>query len=325
MFDSISFTVKGSLTPEVLENWTRYTKYNPLKDKSKVYYTYFECVNSGSVRYTYREEDFTFQPLLLIEVSSIGKILFGNNFTPFPDIQKQILLLLEETNNFHGLVRPSDLQKCKITRVDFCASMPTGEFLKYYLAYCVDRNYPKRVRRNYNNRGDRNPLKAICNGVVYSTRSKCPCTLKIYDKHEESGDERAEGILRVEACIRGDKNLASLFGKKRPTLVDLTDDIAIKTLNRDLTIIGLNNGFTVNGCTTLPDGKFSSRDLFLMNDFFKDRDLPVKDLIAKYNAKPRTIKNWIKRSKDLLPLQAKYRAKNGNVIKVPGLQVKPPD
>lgn len=262
MYDSITFTVKGSLTLEVLENWARYTKYNPWKDTSKVYYKYFELVNNGAVQYTYWEKDFTGQPLLVIEVSSIGKILFENNFTPFPNIQKQILLLLEETANFDGLVRPSDLPKCKLTRVDFCASIPTGEFMKYYLAYCVDQNYPKRVKRIYNNRGDRNPLKAICNGVVYSTRSKRPCTLKVYDKREESGDDRAEGILRVDAGIRGQRNLESLFGKKRPTLVDLTDDIAIKTLNRDLTIIGLNNGFTVNGCSTIPDGKFSSRDLF---------------------------------------------------------------
>mgnify|MGYP006898384514 FL=1 len=129
----------------------------------------------------------------------------------------------------------------------------------------------------------------------------------------------------MEACIRGDKNLESLFGKKRPNLVDLTDDIAIKTLNRDLTTIGLNKGFTVKGCSTIPDGKCSSHDLFLMNVFIKDRDLPVKDLVAKYGHKSKTIKNWIKRSKELLPLQAKYRAKNGNVIIVPGLQVKPPD
>lgn len=62
-----------------------------------------------------------------------------------------------------------------------------------------------------------------------------------------------------------------------------------------------------------------------MNEFLKDRDLPIKDLVAKYGPKQRTIKNWIKRSKELIPLQAKYREKNGNVIKVPGLQVIQPN
>lgn len=62
-----------------------------------------------------------------------------------------------------------------------------------------------------------------------------------------------------------------------------------------------------------------------MNKFLKDRDLPIKDLVAKYIVQPKTIKNWINRSKELLPLQAKYSANNGKVIKVPGLQVIQPN
>jgi len=323
MFDSIRFSIKKFVDREMLIQWGFSAIKGEHADSTKISYRHDAYYNQGKIEYTYRENDFKNQSLLVVYITSIGKIIYGNNFTPFFDIQHHLRMLLQITHNFDGLVFLDDLPRCKVIRMDPCFIFDVGDLMPFYLEFCANQVYPRRSTHIFNNSGQKVGGKKYFNGVEFITNGTSNKQItRIYDKYEETDDEDAWGKLRVEAEVNGWKSIDSLFEKEHAFLPDLNDEVAASVVNRDLSIIGLDRAFSVDKRGySRSKPKMRPLDYLLTKDFAHDRDLPVDELVEKYGISPRQVRTWCKRSRELLPIIESKIASPREKILVNGLKV----
>jgi hypothetical protein len=169
--------------------------------------------NGATFQFTYFP--YVLNGLLKAEFS-LPHIVFGNNIQMVFNIERAINLANQKLPSVPGL--PSlDLWQGTLCRLDVCYLQPL--------------KFSRRQTRPYTNQG-----------VQYGSGAS---TLKFYDKERERHDKGDEigallacGILRQEVVLRR-KAIKKLTGKKQPTLYDITLEMLLDVLERELQQHGL--------------------------------------------------------------------------------------
>ena len=154
--------------------------------------------------------------------------------------------------------------------------------------------------------------------VNYSRRKTCyyglesvtftnkQVSTKFYDKTKQSNDYRAEGILRQETTYRK-KAVTRLFGKEKPTLRDVTLDLLLNSLEKELSNLGLYGRSIATRNTALETlfNFYGIHEGFYHYGFLSMyNEQPTKESILRLtNWNPRTLSRHMQKIKDAgLPL-----------------------
>lgn len=185
------------------------------------------------------------QPLLQIEIGSVPKLIFGNNCDMAMDIAVICKVINKYVNEIQGL---EDLYAAEglINRVDFCWNFQVGELVTDYLqalskTTCTSRNISSFTNRRQLPHGlDIKEKGSTINGVLMDSKST---SASFYDKYKESLNEKAKGVLRFEKRIWGNSLIGKQIGIPHPRLKDLTPEIAMDVLKRELEFLGISGEF----------------------------------------------------------------------------------
>lgn len=201
--------------------------------QSKINFKYFpKCRNSTS-------------PLLVVEFSSIPKLLIGNNHEMILDMS----LILQAATAFIQSVdclENIDAADGLLERVDFCINFQVGDKVENYLhalskLTCNSRKVswfvnPRKLPYALDNKVE----GSTCNGVLAACISK---STSWYDKYKECLNNDAKGILRMETRVKGNRIIGETIGVKKPILRDITLEISKKVLSDELDFLGVSGDF----------------------------------------------------------------------------------
>ena len=163
--------------------------------------------------------------LLLVE-GSIPKNHNGFNYEELYDWEVACDGLNQRIASFPGLPKLPDIRDWVIYGIDLCHNHPVGDNVSFYLEALNNGHYPHRKRL---------PFKPT--GVIFSSDE---ISTTFYDKFAECKNQEAKGILRQETRIRSRRKLENKFGKKYPTLRDITKEKVEEILSHDLEVLHLD-------------------------------------------------------------------------------------
>lgn len=219
MIDTIR--VKFPLQPSItqLEGWDRHTTIastGEIRDKFTLNVLLAE--DRVSIRCTFLPIDYSGKPLLTTELS-LPKAVFGNNFTMIHDLPAAV-------DRANSLLRTIDclpvldISEGTLIRFDPCYNHQVGDLVPDYINALAQLDFPHRSTKHHKDQGA-------------EFRSK-HTTTKFYDKQREAGDKNAYGILRQETTYLSSKRIAHILGKRDPHLADLSPDVILTLLVKDL-------------------------------------------------------------------------------------------
>ena len=235
MIDTVHLKFRPSSMDSFLHHpqWVTYIKekYNGDRDiayKSKFY------INGANIYCTYRPLDFICQPLLTVNISSLPKMIFGNNYLMIEDLPSAINEANKLLKSIYWLP-PIDIENGKISRIDYCFNHNVGENIRSYLDVISQGYLPHRDKDIWYN----NPKKSSAknNGVNFNSKM---VKGKFYDKEMECHNPQAYGMLRQEVVYSDRNSIALLYGKNQPVLKDTTLEIARNALEKELHSLKLN-------------------------------------------------------------------------------------
>lgn len=234
MLDTIRIKFPIEPTADQLkEGWIQKTTTSQ-SGISNVYF-YNPIVGETTLRFTYRPVDYTGNPLLTLECS-LPKLIFDNNYQMIQSTDGAIKianLLLADVPHIPKL----DLGEGNLIRLDLCYNHQVGDAVNDYIVAIGNLDYPHR-RTKYHR----------YEGAEFRAKHK---TTKFYNKEHESGYIEAHGILRQEITLINGKDIQKLLHTPRPTLLDVTPELAKEELQSDLEKLGLLNNSIGNRDTTL--------------------------------------------------------------------------
>jgi hypothetical protein len=204
-------------------NWEKYT-YNPTFSDVEL-----------TIRCTHFHLDYSGHPMTTLELS-LPKAVFGNNYTMVQDIENAISCVNKMLSS-DPFIPTLDIGEGILLRFDPCYNHKVGELVPYYINAIANLDYPHRRTKHHRNEGA-------------EFRSK-HTTTKFYDKQRETRNPNAFGILRQETTFLTSKRISSIFGKKHPTLRDITPELISSILISDLSHLKLNGNSIADRDTAL--------------------------------------------------------------------------
>jgi len=213
--------------------WTKRTSQRV--DRSiKVWYLRVEHFNSARIRMVYFPMSFDGKPLLVIQISSIPKLINGSNIIHLHSVEETI----EPVNALLAQILMGtniDIGSGVLERIDFYHDYLVGDLIAEYILAISQLSYPHRTRCIFQNPSG-SKTRRTDNGVWFKSNG---AICKFYDKGLESGDMRAYGFLRHECELRDTDKIASATGLLVPTLREINPLIVFNVLKRDLVRLGL--------------------------------------------------------------------------------------
>lgn len=199
-------------------------------------YSYYRTkhINGAEIFMQYFLVGYDERPLLVIQISSIPKLLNGSNFIPIHNLEEAI----EKMNVIFTSILPEveiDIGEGIFERVDFFHDYYVANHRYDYINAFSQLTYSHRSRCTYLNPSTRNKVNKD-NGVWFKSRD---AICKFYDKGLESGDWIADGYIRHECELLDTDEIALATGLQFPTLRRITPQIVYKVLKRDLVRLGL--------------------------------------------------------------------------------------
>ena len=242
MIDTIHLKFRIELIIEVLiPPWRRITCQR--SDGSvKESYVYDIQHNGALIKLKYFPVDYIGNPLLIVQISSLPKVVHGNNHTSLFDIDHAINIINKLLKNVPG-IPDVDIRDGVIHRIDFCFNYKVGDNVGEYMNAIGQLYYPRRDRQLYLNRYGANHANKQNNGVCFSSRLM---RASFYDKQKECRDPEAYGILRHETSIKGPSISRQIKDRLNPTICDVTPAIALSVLQHDLEMLGLDRCIITN-------------------------------------------------------------------------------
>lgn len=220
MIDTIGLDFNVAIDKSILQSWSK----NEQRSRGHLTISHRltkELSNGAPITYTFYPYVGA-QGLLKVEFS-LPHVVFGSNIYMIYDIEQavnQANLLLPNIPGIADL----NLWEGILYRLDVCYNHQVENLAECYLQALGKLSYPRRKTITY-----RLETVAYQNGQV--------CT-KFYDKFKQSGDYRAEGILRQETTFRKDA-VRRLLSIEKPILRDITIDILLLALENELKNLGL--------------------------------------------------------------------------------------
>jgi hypothetical protein len=238
MIDTLHLEKKISLDVEKLglgwgktiKIWNRrkFNEHEMVKHELKL------IVGGANVLIRYYPNDYSDNPLLVIEISSIPKIINAVNVPMLDNEQQAFDKINNVINSIAGFPEQFDIRQCHILRIDIVHDFYVGYFIQDYLQVISQLIYKHREKAVYTNQKSH----GISNGIFFHTK-RGP-TLKFYDKGVETGKSEYYGMLRQESCVRGAASLMRSFGTPSPKLIEITEEMQKSVLLNDLNILGLD-------------------------------------------------------------------------------------
>lgn len=221
MIDTVRVKFPIDPTEEQLKGWIRKTTSSPT-GQSDVYF-YNPVINGAMVKFTFRPFDYKGKPILTVEVS-LPKLSFGNNYQMIASIDEAIKSGNARLDGIPHIPK-LDLAEGILIRLDMCYNHQVGEAVEDYIRAIGNLEYPHRRTKYHRNEG-----------TEFRAKHK---TTKFYNKERESGYAEAYGILRQEITLINGKDIQKIFGEKQPTLMSVSKEKVIESLNDDLEKVGL--------------------------------------------------------------------------------------
>lgn len=200
----------------------------------KVRYWREHYFNGAKIRLVYYQEDYMHRPLLVIEISSIPKLIYGNNIIHLHSVEvaiEAVNAILTQTLMGTNI----DIGSGVLERIDIYHDYLVGDLIAGYIQAISQLSYPHRTRCSFQNPSG-SKTRRTDNGVWFKSKD---AICKFYNKWLESGDMRAYGFLRHECELRDTDKIANATGLLVPTLREINPLIAFNVLKRDLVRLGL--------------------------------------------------------------------------------------
>ncbi len=221
MIDTIRVKFPISPTPEQLQGWMH--KVIETTTGKRESYIYNPQVDNAVLRLTYFPIAYDGKPMMTLE-TSLPKLVLDNNYQMLGSIEGAITignLMLEDVPHVPKL----DLAEGILIRLDMCYNHQVGEAVEDYIKALGNLDYAHRRTKHHR-----------YEGVEFRASKK---TTKFYNKEHEFGFVEAHGILRQEITLIRAKDIQKLFGKKKPTLLDISKEFIAEQLQDELAKLGL--------------------------------------------------------------------------------------
>ena len=218
--------------------WVKTTsEWKDVFQQKKVRISYKRKIVIGStlVFLKYHSLDYTGNPLFVVEISSMPKVLGYPDGYLLADISPVVDKVNEELRSLSGIPKEINLWNGSILRIDFCFQFSLGANIDSYIDVISHLNYPHRTRGVYAN----DAKKGIDNGVRFYSKS---CLCKFYDKGKDPSARKIQGVLRMETSLSKPNTITRAFGNvlTPPTLREITHDMLKAVLLKDLRVLGLD-------------------------------------------------------------------------------------
>jgi hypothetical protein len=283
MIDTIRVKFPISPSPEQLEGWMH--KVIETTTGIRESYIYNPQVGNAVLRLTYFPVAYDGKPMLTLE-TSLPKLIFDNNYQMLSSIDGAIKignLMLKDLPHVPQL----DLAQGILIRLDVCYNHQVGEAVEDYVKAIGNLDYPHRRTKHHR-----------YEGVEFRSKHK---TTKFYNKEHESGFAEARGILRQEITLMRAKDIQKLFGKKKPTLLDLPEEQITQLLNNELSTLGLLDNSIANRNTalkTLCNTYGHDAGIYFFGLLISKVDKSRKHLVGETEMHPRSLDRKLKKIKD---------------------------
>jgi hypothetical protein len=188
-------------------------------------------INGARINMVYRPEDYQGRSLLVVEISSIPKLVYGSNIIYLPNIEEGIQAIngvFEEI--FPGIGLDAGLGV--LERVDFCHDYYVGEYINDYIE-AISRLFYRNWRRDIFLNQSKVGRQERNNGVSFRSADY---EMVFYNKQLESG---VFGLLRQESRFEDTDVISTSTGLLVPTLRSITPIMVFNVLQRDLERLGL--------------------------------------------------------------------------------------
>lgn len=239
MIDTLHVSIHTELKVNELDSkWTKHTiEWRDVFQQKKTSESYRRKAYIGSalVYLKYHAKDYTGEPLFVVEISSMPKVLGYQDGHLLADINPVVDKVNEELRRLDGIPKDFNLWDGKILRIDFCFQFSLGENIDSYIDVISHLIYPYRGRGVHLN----SPERGIDNGICFQSKgSNC----KFYDKGLDSSAKDFYGVLRMESSLSKPKAITSAFGGSvtPPILSEITNDKLKAVLLKDLHLLGLD-------------------------------------------------------------------------------------
>lgn len=243
MIDTIHLKINVHITDDQLgPKWVKTTKIwnrGRSNERRMICYEITFFVGHALIVLKYFPCDYTGQSILVVEISSLPKVIHETNAIPLEDVQEAFDKLNRKIRSMPGIPEWFDVRVGQILRIDIYHDFSLGSNCIDYLDIISQLIYPYRDKKIFTNHNS----PQITNGIFFAT--KRGSVLKFYDKGINSNVGAYFGVLRLESCVRGCDSLIRAFGSPSPILAQITDEQQTGVVINDLNILGLNN--PING------------------------------------------------------------------------------
>ena len=250
------------------------------KDGSlKIKYWREKYINDARINMVYRPEDYQGRSLLVAEISSLPKLVYGSNIIYLPNIEVGI----QAINRVFDEIFPGiglDAGQGVLERIDFCHDYDVGDYVDDYIEAISRLSYRNWRRDIFLNRS-KDSRQVRNNGVSFRSADY---EMVFYNKQLESG---VFGLLRQESRLKDTDVISAFTGLLVPTLCSITPIMKFNALQRDLERLGLWGTSITGGNLALVElmKHFPARKahrLFYILSVIRDHPMMDQKEIASY-------------------------------------------
>ena len=182
------------------------------------------------------------RPLLIVDIGSVLKVVFGNNYQTTTNINLIVEKVNELLRSIPGLEK-INAGKGILRRIDFCVNFQQGNLLPAWFKALSQIRLPRRRFGIFDNPlkmqyKDSDKLKTLCfNGIVWASNT---VSTAIYAKEKECLDSNAAGLMRFELRLRGKKAIERYTNVANLVLDQVTPEMAKAAISYELNMLGLD-------------------------------------------------------------------------------------
>jgi hypothetical protein len=215
----------------------------------------YQSLYHPEINFEYRSRTYDGEASIIIKITSVARLAFGNNHTPFRSVEDAVKVIATAIADDPNVPKLGDISSARLIRVDFFVDNPIGDkSIVNVLNFLSSSEYPRRDRITYRNTTAGHRSKTLNNGVVFKNTIR---TSRFYDKHQQSPFPETVGLLRHEIQLSTSGECNRVFKTSAATLSSLTEEQVEFLFRKDLMALHLDDAvITVNQAESLLVEKF---------------------------------------------------------------------
>ena len=242
-YDSLILAFDTEVDLEAYGFWRRLTSQDANLFDWVSYRTLIKHSSTRIFLTYYPYDGHTNEPKLRVEIGSIGKLAYGNNFQQDYDFDFMASKINEQIRSIPGLEH-LNAHEATLDRVDPCINYQVGEYVPDFIEMISRLHYPRRATAKFTNYSclpksiDKKTRNDNANGVMFWNNT---VSSVFYHKLKECQNQAAYGILRHETRICTPTLITNRLGLTVPKLEYLTHENLAIPLLRDLEELSLTD------------------------------------------------------------------------------------